>query len=197
MKSRVRYRYLLSVLLCYATVALGLGAWAWQMGGLPASRWPLLIALGVACWTLIEYVLHRFVLHVRAEVLAFQRAVERLHLGHHREPRDVAKITVPVYGSLPIAAALLGLFRLLSGAWEAAALLMVGTILGYLSYEVVHFRIHCGVRGGRWLRRRRAHHFVHHFKHPDRWFGVTTPLWDWVFGTGELQMAAARAARKG
>lgn len=177
------YRYLLSTYLCYGPVGMGFGMWAWQAGNLPAGVWPMLIILGVVSWTLIEYLLHRFVLHLRAQGLALQRAIERLHLGHHREPRDEAKITVPVYGSLPIAVALLGLWRLVSGSWDAAALLMIGTIIGYLYYETVHFRIHCSVACGRWLRWQRAPHLLHHFKNPHRCFGVTTPLWDWVFGT--------------
>jgi dihydroceramide fatty acyl 2-hydroxylase len=179
----VRYRYLLSTCLCYVPLALGLGAWVWHTGKLPGSRWPIYIVLGVGSWTLIEYLLHRFVLHVRPHTLAIRRTIERLHLGHHREPWDEAKITVPVYGSLPIAIALAGLFKVLSGSWEIAALLMIGSIGGYLSYEMVHFQIHCHATRGRWLRRRRRHHFFHHFKDQRHCFGVTTPLWDWVFGT--------------
>ncbi len=193
MKEHVRYRYVLSAFLCYVPLALGLGTWAWGSGALPGHLWPGLIALGVVCWTLIEYLLHRFVLHVRAQGSSFQRTLERLHLGHHREPRDEAKITVPVYGSLPIAAALLGLYRLLSGHWHVAALLLIGSIIGYLCYETVHFRIHCGSTGGHWLRRQRAHHFHHHFRNAERCFGVTTPLWDWVFGTGRRRTVRARA----
>ena len=106
-----------------------------------------------------------------------------MHLGHHRDPQDEVKITVPVSGSLPIAGGLLVLFRFMAGSWEAAALLMTGSIAGYLYYEAVHFWIHCGSRGGRWLGQRRAHHFFHHFKDQTRCFGVSTSLWDLVMGT--------------
>jgi sterol desaturase/sphingolipid hydroxylase (fatty acid hydroxylase superfamily) len=183
----MRYRYLLSAFLCYVPIATTLAIRARGTGTLPTSQWPMLIVFGVVCWTLIEYLLHRFVLHLQTR--AYQRTSERLHLGHHWEPRDVAKITVPVYGSLPIAVALWGLFRLLPGSWEAAGLLLIGNIIGYLYYETVHFRIHCGATGGRWLRRRRAHHLYHHFKNQHRCFGVTTPLWDWVFGTGGAMLS--------
>jgi sterol desaturase/sphingolipid hydroxylase (fatty acid hydroxylase superfamily) len=180
----VRYRFLLGAFGCYVPLAVGFGAWAWQQGMPPGSLWPVCIAVGLLCWTLIEYVLHRFVLHMRLQATAVQRAIERLHLGHHREPRDEAKVTVPVYGSLPIAVALLGVFRLVSGGWEVAALLMIGSIAGYLWYEAVHFRLHCSATGGPWLRWQRTNHFFHHFRDQHRCFGVTTPLWDWVFGTG-------------
>jgi sterol desaturase/sphingolipid hydroxylase (fatty acid hydroxylase superfamily) len=195
----VRYRFLLGVLFCYIPLAAGLGYWARQQGMLPGSLWPVCITLGMLCWTLIEYGLHRFVLHMPLQSVAVQRTLERLHLGHHREPRDEAKVTVPVYGSLPIAAALLGVFRLASGSWEGAALLMIGSIAGYLCYEAVHFCLHCSATGGRWLRWQRTNHFFHHFRDQRRCFGVTTPLWDWVFGTGrgELTPQARRVPHVG
>jgi sterol desaturase/sphingolipid hydroxylase (fatty acid hydroxylase superfamily) len=189
------YRYLLSTFLCYVPLALGLAAWTWQMGTLPGSLWPIGIGLGVGCWTLIEYLLHRFVLHLRTPTLAIQHSIERLHLGHHREPSDEAKVTVPVYGSMPIAVVLLALFRLLTASWEVAALLMIGSIGGYLAYETIHFYIHCHATGGRWLRWQRKQHFFHHFKDQGRCFGVTTPLWDWVFGTAMTGHEPRRAGR--
>jgi sterol desaturase/sphingolipid hydroxylase (fatty acid hydroxylase superfamily) len=134
--------------------------------------------------------LHRGLLHYHAQVAAIQHVIEKLHLGHHWEPLDEAKITVPVYASLPIALALLGLFRLIAGSWEAAALLMTGTIAGYLYYEVVHFRIHRGLKHRRLLRWQRANHFSHHYKDSDRCFGVTTSLWDCVFGTRRVKSRA-------
>jgi sterol desaturase/sphingolipid hydroxylase (fatty acid hydroxylase superfamily) len=179
----VRYRFLLSTFICYVPLASALCLWGWRDAAFPEAAKPALMALGMLVWTLIEYLLHRFLLHYRPQAPAILEVMEKLHLGHHRDPRNEAKITVPIAGSLPIAGALLGLFRLMAASWQAAALLMAGTIAGYLCYETVHFWIHCGARGGRWLRRRRADHFCHHFKDQTRCFGVTTPLWDLVFGT--------------
>lgn len=195
--NRVRYRFLLGVFCCYVPLAVGLGLWSWHQGTLPGSLWPAFIALGMLCWTLIEYALHRFVLHMRLQAMAVQRSIERLHLGHHWEPRDEAKVTVPVYGSLPIAGALLGVFRLIAGSWEVGGLLMIGSIAGYLWYEAVHFRIHCSTRRWRWLRWQRTNHFFHHFTDQGRCFGVTTPLWDWVCGTGRRGFESARHLGRG
>jgi sterol desaturase/sphingolipid hydroxylase (fatty acid hydroxylase superfamily) len=183
----VRYRFLLSPFMCYVPLAGGLCLWTWRDAALPEVAKPALMAGGILVWTLIEYLLHRFLLHYRPPAPALLAVVEKLHLGHHREPRDEAKITVPVYGSLPIAGGLLGLFRLMTGSWELAALLMTGSIVGYLYYEAVHFWIHRGARRGRWLKQRRAQHFFHHFTDQNRCFGVTTPLWDQVFGTSRVR----------
>jgi sterol desaturase/sphingolipid hydroxylase (fatty acid hydroxylase superfamily) len=183
----VRYRFLLSTIICYVPLASGLSFWAWRDAALPEAAKPAMMALGLLAWTLIEYLLHRFLLHSRPHAPAFLAVVERLHLGHHRNPRDEAKITVPVSGSLPIAAGLMGLFRLLAGSWQVAALLMTGSIAGYLYYETAHFWMHCGARRGRWLRRQRTNHLSHHFEDHRRCFGVTTRLWDLIMGTGRLK----------
>jgi dihydroceramide fatty acyl 2-hydroxylase len=183
----VSYRFLVRPFILYVPAAFGSTLWAWRDAASPELAKPGLIALGVVVWTLIEYLLHRFLLHARPQTPGFLRILERLHLGHHQNPRDEAKITVPVSGSLPIAGGLLGLFRLLTGSWEVAALLMSGSIVGYLYYETVHFWIHCGPIHGSWLRRRRAEHLSHHFKDQRSRFGITTPLWDLVLGTGRVR----------
>ena len=178
-----RYRFLLRPFICYVPLVGGLGFWAWHAAGLSAVAKPTLMAGGLLVWTLIEYLLHRFLLHYRPQAPALLSVVEKLHLGHHRDPQDEVKITVPISGSLPIAGGLLGMFRIVAGSWEVAALLMTGSVAGYLYYEAVHFWIHCGSRSGRWLGERRANHFFHHFKDQTRCLGVSTPLWDLVLGT--------------
>jgi hypothetical protein len=195
--NRVRYRFLLAAFYCYVPLMIGFGLWSWQKGTLPASLWPVCIILGVMCWTLIEYALHRFLLHLHLQATVVQRTVERLHLGHHREPWDEAKVTVPIYGSLPIAAALLGVFRLSASSWEIAGLLMIGCIAGYLWYETVHFRIHCSPKRGHWLRRQRTHHFFHHYRDQGRCFGVTTSVWDLIYRTDRRGPESGRPFRVG
>ena len=56
-------------------------------------------------------------------------------------------------------------------------------MLDYLAYEWVHYRTHFGrarTSIGRGLRKR---HLQHHLVRDDRWYGVTSPLWDYVFRT--------------
>jgi sterol desaturase/sphingolipid hydroxylase (fatty acid hydroxylase superfamily) len=184
----VRYRFLLVPFICYVPMASTLCLWAWGDAAVPAVAKPALVALGMLSWTLIEYLMHRFLLHYRPQAPALLEIVEMLHLGHHRNPRDEAKITVPVFGSLPIAGTLLVVFRLVAGSWQVAALLLAGTIAGYLYYELVHFWIHCGARCQRWLRQPRANHYFHHFRDQRRCFGVSTSLWDLMLGTGRVRV---------
>ncbi len=184
----MRYRYVIAPFLVYAPLAIGSLICALHEGTFSQALVPAFIGLGVVGWTLLEYMLHRFVLHVHPQAPAIGNAIGTLHLGHHRDPMDEAKITMPVYGSLPIAGVLLGLLRLMAGSWGVSLLIMAGIIGGYLYYEAVHFRIHRASRRGRVIGFQRTGHVFHHHQDLTRCFGVTTPLWDWAFGTGIVKL---------
>ena len=75
----------------------------------------------------------------------------------------------------------------------------VGYVVAYFTYEAIHGIAHCfapRTRYGRWYRK---HHFHHHFAEPLRNQGVTTPVWDKVFGTfsepGQVQVPRRMAMR--
>ena len=143
----------------------------------------LLITGGMLLWSILEYVLHRFVFHLCSPIPFVQKILERLHLGHHADPRNPDRILVrPIY-SLSISAMLLGGLYSLTGTLFSASGLMSGIWLGFLYYETVHFRLHLikGHKGLLGLQRRG--HFYHHFLDSQCCFGVTSPLWDLVLGT--------------
>ena len=63
------------------------------------------------------------------------------------------------------------------------ALTFAGLVLGYVWYDLTHYYLHHALPTtamGKWLRK---YHLVHHFKTPGVRYGITTPLWDLVFGT--------------
>ena len=71
--------------------------------------------------------------------------------------------------------------------------LFIGFTLGYLAYDGTHYAIHhfrMNSRWGRWIKR---HHMVHHHTGMDARWGVSSPLWDWVFGTMGTAKAEERA----
>ena len=71
----------------------------------------------------------------------------------------------------------------------------LGIAAGYLFYEVLHRRIHVAAPFGRYGRWARVHHLAHHFGRADANHGVTSPLWDWVFGT-RAPRATVKVPRK-
>jgi sterol desaturase/sphingolipid hydroxylase (fatty acid hydroxylase superfamily) len=141
-----------------------------------------LLAAGAALWTLAEYLLHRFAMHE----LKGKGIMSREHLEHHvgsgwsfSSTHLLSWAGVILVGALvwaPIGWLLLGPVGLTLG---------LGWCLGYAGYEHQHAMAHLrGPRGwySTWLRR---HHFHHHFGHPMSNHGVTTSVWDHVFGTCE------------
>jgi len=130
---------------------------------------------GVVAWTLIEYGLHRFVLH---GVQPFQR----WHGEHHRRPTALIGIPTLMSGAL-FGMLVFGPAWLLLGAWRACGLTL-GVLLGYLAHSAVHHMVHHGPAAGRWLRGRQRWHAQHHSAAGrSASFGVTSALWDRVFGS--------------
>jgi sterol desaturase/sphingolipid hydroxylase (fatty acid hydroxylase superfamily) len=150
---------------------------------LSALLW--LIPIGLLLWTLLEYGLHRFVFHIQIPVpnLRLREMLNASHLSHHASPRDPTKVLVhPVYGLL-ISLILYGALYVVSGSLFSAAGILTGIWMGFLYYEAVHYRVHFSLSGSGLVARQRRAHFYHHFTNNKRCFGVTTPLWDYVFGT--------------
>jgi sterol desaturase/sphingolipid hydroxylase (fatty acid hydroxylase superfamily) len=143
--------------------------------------------LGLSIWTLAEYTLHRFVFHFRPRNAWQERLSFLFHGVHHAQPRSKTRLVMPPIVSVPLGLVFYGLFALVIGqilqtpAWIAP--LFAGFTLGYLAYDTTHYATHhFRMKRGyfKWVRR---HHMRHHAQTPDQRFGVSSPLWDLVFGT--------------
>lgn len=146
----------------------------------------VLALTGLAGWTLVEYLLHRFVLHRL-------RPFSTWHAEHHRRPG--ALICTPTLLSATLIAALVFLPALLFGdLWRACALTF-GLLAGYLGYATVHHAMHHWRPDSAWLRRLKRVHALHHRTLAGAGhYGVTSAFWDRVFGTDAR--AGARADGK-
>jgi dihydroceramide fatty acyl 2-hydroxylase len=143
------------------------------------------LALGLAgllLWTLAEYVLHRYLFHYIGPRLWQRRMHFVLHGVHHDFPQDTGRLVMPLGASIPLGVAFYFAFQLLLGPVLVAPL-FIGFALGYLAYDGTHYAIHhfrMSSRWGKWIKR---HHMVHHHTGANARWGVSSPLWDWVFGT--------------
>jgi len=141
--------------------------------------WAASLIAGLAIWSLLEYVLHRGVLHGVP-------TARRMHDAHHAEPS--AMVGTPSWLTLAIfvGTVFLPLFALLAA--PVANGLSSGLMAGYLWFIVMHYAVHHR-SGDRWryLRRAKRRHARHHHAEVRLDYGVTTGLWDRLFGTSSRQ----------
>ncbi len=147
---------------------------------------PVAFVLGLGLWTLAEYLLHRFLFHFRPRSPRQERLAFLFHGVHHAQPRSKTRLVMPPAVSIPLAALFYGLFwaaTTLLGAGGWLAPLFGGFLAGYLAYDMTHYSLHhAAIRSG-YLARIRGHHMRHHGQTPNQRFGVTSDVWDRVFGT--------------
>jgi len=164
-----------------------IGALNWPADASPI--WYLVaFALGLTLlWTLMEYLLHRFVFHFKPRTRTQRQLIFLFHGIHHYQPHIKTRLVMPPAVSIPMACLFYGLFRLvldsLLGAPYLIAPMIAGTIAGYVSYDMIHYATHHLPMKGRVLKFLKRHHMEHHYKTPDARFGVSTNLWDEVFRT--------------
>jgi hypothetical protein len=153
-----------------------------------ARRAGLLAALGMflggwLVWTLMEYLLHRFVFHMEANTPEERFRAFMVHGYHHEFPNDKLRLVAPPLMSWPLAAVTLLGYHLAFG--ELMWVVFAGTATGYVAYDWIHYYTHHFRPGnpiGKWLK---AYHLRHHFdEHHGRMrYGVSSPLWDLICGT--------------
>ena len=157
----------------------------------PGTAFPWYIPLGalagVLLWTLTEYTLHRFLFHYKPRTPRLERLFFLFHGVHHAQPQDKTRLVMPLPVSIPLALLFYGLFTLVVAEWLKAPQwvnpLMGGFVFGYLSYDMIHYATHHFPMRSPVAKYLKRHHMMHHYKDSDTRFGVSSPLWDKVFGT--------------
>jgi dihydroceramide fatty acyl 2-hydroxylase len=139
-------------------------------------------ALGLFVWTLTEYCLHRFVFHYPAQGRIGKYLVFMFHGVHHAAPRDKTRLVMPPAGGIILMAVLYQIFRLAVPApWIEPFCAFF--ILGYLVYDYIHYATHHFAMQSPLLHFLKVYHLQHHYGAKGLRYGVSSPLWDRVFGT--------------
>jgi len=140
------------------------------------------LVVGGVLWSFFEYALHRWAFHEQRG----RNYGSREHLRHHADP------VYTLWNNWP---AWLGVLAVGRGLWRWVAASVVGAssstawavgwgwVLGYAFYEWLHMACHLWAPRSAYGAFVRRHHFHHHFGAPLRNHGVTSPVWDLVFGT--------------
>lgn len=166
----------LAVYLLYRAFALSFAA---EGSAVPLTA--LLVAAGWLSWTLIEYGLHRFIFHLAPTSDPRRVARFLLHFHHHRTPGARQRLVATPLQAGSLVALLAGI-NTLFGDSSIALPLLAGQALGYLAYEWSHYCAHHRRPRTQLARHLRRHHLRHHAADSGN-YGVSSPLWDWVFGT--------------
>ena len=146
-----------------------------------------LFLIGLFLWTLAEYLLHRFVFHFKPHTPRQERITFLFHGVHHAQPQCKTRLVMPPIVSIPLSLAFFVLFQLIIGQLMNSPLsvgpVFSGFISGYLTYDLTHYATHHFTMRHGFLRFLKRHHMSHHYKTPNRRYGVSSPLWDYVFKT--------------
>ncbi len=148
---------------------------------LTATQTGLFFFIGLLAFTLVEYVMHRFLFHIGTSTKKREKFQYTLHGVHHEYPKDKERLAMPPVMSITISTGLLFLFKLFMGPKVFAFL--PGFLVGYAGYLVMHYVQHMFKAPKGFFNSWWANHAVHHYKDQTKAYGVTSPFWDHVFGT--------------
>lgn len=141
-----------------------------------------LFLLGLAVWSFTEYALHRFIFHFVPKSEWGKKIHFMFHGVHHDYPNDSTRLVMPPIVSIPLALLFYFLFKNILGDHFLPPF-FAGFILGYLTYDLTHYAVHHFSLRGKVSLYLKQQHMRHHYMDPDWNYGVSSPLWDFVFGT--------------
>jgi len=163
---------------------------AW-VARLAAGRWTwpdlLVPAVVLALEPFTEWNIHVFLLHWRPRRVLGHTVdpyVAKKHRAHHRDPKDLPLVFIPLRILIVDLAISAPLFWLIMPTVQLALMTIASTWSMLLLYEWTHYLIHTNYRP-----RTRAYRYVwrahrlHHYRNERYWFGVTVHLADHVLGT--------------
>jgi len=140
---------------------------------------------GIFVWTLSEYGLHRGLFHFDDPLPDHPYALYLhfiIHGIHHLIPMDPDRLVFPpVLGGIVYSI----LFPLITNIFlgNLGRVVGVGFIIGYMCYDMTHIYIHHCTPFVEHLKEMKRYHNKHHYVDGNKGFGITSKVWDKVFGT--------------
>ena len=168
-------------LIIFSIISTGLMVYGFQHQYLTVLTAPLLFLGGLLTFTLVEYIMHRFVFHLIPKTEKQEKFAYTVHGVHHDYPKDKDRLAMPPPLSILLSVMFFGLFWLFMGNLVYAFL--PGFLMGYASYLWVHFMVHAFKPPRNFFKVLWVHHGIHHYKDPNNAFGVSSPFWDVIFRT--------------
>lgn len=148
------------------------------------STWVAFV-IGMATYALSEYVIHRFLFHMKTPKSPFLlKMIKRLHYDHHAYPDDLKLLFLPIWFSLPGFTIFSLVFYFITNSIPLTIFYLAGIIVYFMYYEWKHYIAHRTIQPRTALGKKiKKAHLWHHFKNENYWFGVTHTSVDKTFGT--------------
>ncbi len=153
--------------------------------GIPPIVMVGLFIFGVLFWTFAEYMIHRYVFHWVTDAKWSQRFHYIMHGAHHLYPTDKDRLLMPPVPGFIMAGILFGFYYCIFwilGISDLTFGFFPGFFSGYLMYSFVHRATHV-IKAPKGFKNLWLHHSLHHYKYPEKAFGISNTFWDKVFGT--------------
>lgn len=165
----------------FSILAIGLLYYALAVQNLPILATATLFLAGFLFFTLLEYLAHRYFFHMLPTTKIKAKLQYAVHGIHHEFPKDKDRLAMPPFVALLYASIFFLVFHFLLGEYVFAFL--PGILMGYATYLSVHYIVHAYQPPKNFLKVLWIHHGIHHYKDHTVAFGVSSPLWDYVFRT--------------
>jgi len=137
--------------------------------------------LGFVAFTWVEYMAHRYLFHMSTPTKSKEKLQYTIHGVHHEFPKDKDRLAMPPLLSITISTLLLFLFRLIMGDFVFSFL--PGFLTGYAFYLSIHYMVHAYPPPKNFFKALWVNHSIHHYKEGEYVFGVSSPFWDYIYGT--------------
>ena len=132
-------------------------------------------------FTLVEYLIHRFLFHFNAETEKEKRIQYTIHGIHHEFPKDKDRLVMPPLVSIFLAIFFFFLFIVTIN--EKTWFFYSGFVASYSGYLLIHFAVHRYHPPKNFFKILWKHHALHHYKSTEGYYSVSFPFWDYLFGT--------------
>jgi len=167
--------------LIFVSFSTGLLYWSVLHTSLSTGVTIGLFFCGVFFFTWLEYMLHRYVFHMSTFTQLRVKLQYVMHGVHHEFPKDKSRLAMPPLLSITLATVLLLIFRVILSDYVFAFL--PGVLVGYSLYLSIHYMVHVFQPPKNFLKILWINHSIHHYKNGEVIFGVSSPLWDYVYRT--------------
>jgi sterol desaturase/sphingolipid hydroxylase (fatty acid hydroxylase superfamily) len=144
---------------------------------------------GFMIFTWVEYQIHRHLFHMSTFTKWREKIQYLIHGIHHEFPKDKDRLAMP-----PLASIAIGTIFLLIGKWimgDWAYSFMAGFLISYSNYLLIHYLVHAYQPPNNFFKILWVNHGVHHYKKGEGVYGVSSPLWDFIYGTMEKKSETA------